>query len=244
MLSTLAVEGQTGKNLDAMALSLIRSRGCEPAFLDYRPDGRDLNDKFPATLCVSINNEVIHGIPDDRKFEYGDVVSLDLGLKEKQICDCDCAEGEPPCTNCKNEGYTWEYDDGATTVIVGHRAGSATARRLVAATREALDEGCAAAKPGNRIYDISRAIKAVADREKFAVIYGYGGHGIGSQLHMKPFIPNEPIGEDGELVAGQRIAIEPMFSTTKPWTQIAANKWTVKVVGGGLAAHFERTITI
>jgi methionyl aminopeptidase len=242
MLSTLTVEGQTGKNLDAMALSLIRSRGCEPAFLDYRPDGRELSDRFPATLCVSINNEVIHGIPDDRKFQFGDVVSLDLGLKQLQgVCKCDVSDTR---CSCGDKATHYEYDDGATTVIVGHRAGSAVARRLVAATREALDEGCAAAKPGNRIFDISRAIKAVADREKFAIIYGYGGHGIGSQLHMKPFIPNEPFGEDGELAAGQRIAIEPMFSTTKPWTTIAANKWTVKVVGGGLAAHFERTITI
>lgn len=230
MLTTLAVEGQTGKNLDAMALRLIKSAGCEPAFLDYRPDGRELKDAFPATLCVSINNEVIHGIPDDRKFEYGDVVSLDLGLKKRR--------------ETKEGLIVDEYDDGATTVIVGHRAGSATARRLVSATREALEEGIAAAKPGNHIFDISRAIKAVADREKFAVIYGYGGHGIGAQLHMKPFIPNEPIGEDGELVAGQRLAIEPMFATTKPFTNIDKNRWTVKLMGGGLAAHFERTVTV
>jgi methionyl aminopeptidase len=229
-LANLCAEGQTGKNLDALAFDLIKGHKCEPAFLDYRPDGRDLNDRFPATLCVSINNEVIHGIPDDRKFQHGDVVSLDLGLKR---------------TREREDGYiVTEYDDGATTVIVGERAGSATARRLVKATREALEAGVRAAKPGKRIFDISRAIKAVADREGFSVIAGYGGHGIGSALHMKPFIPNEPVGEDGELEAGTRIAIEPMFSTTKPWTAIAPNRWTVKVVGGGLAAHFERTVTL
>lgn len=227
MLAILAVEGQTGKALDALALSLIKNRGCEPAFLDYRPDGRDLKDSYPATLCVSINNEVIHGIPDDRKFQWGDVVSLDLGLKMP----------------AKTEGGLdyWEYDDGATTIIVGERAGSATARRLVKATKEALDAGCAAAKPGGRVFDISRVIKDVADREGFAVVYGYGGHGIGAQLHMKPFIPNEPFGEDAELVAGTRIAIEPMFATNKGHTFIAKNGWTVKV-STGLAAHFERTI--
>jgi len=230
MLATLCVPGQTGKNLDALALSSIRSRGCEPAFLDYRPDGRDINDKFPATLCVSINNEVIHGIPDDRKFQHGDVVSLDLGLKR---------------TRTNEDGYiVTEYDDGATTVIVGERAGSATARKLVKATREALEAGIAAVKPGGQVFDISRAIKAVADREGFVPILGYGGHGIGSQLHMKPFIPNEPVGEDAVLEAGTRIAIEPMFSTTKPYTVVAPNKWTVKIIGGGLAAHFERTVTV
>src|SRR5277367_3663599 len=136
MLATLCVEGQTGKNLDALALSSIRSHGCEPAFLDYRPDGRDLNDCFPATLCVSINGEVIHGIPDDRKFAFGDVVSLDLGLKKYEPLTFDGLEKLNP----------WEYDDGATTVIVGERAGSAVARKLVRATREALEAGIAAAK--------------------------------------------------------------------------------------------------
>lgn len=229
-LADAATKGQTGKALDAMAASLIRLHGCEPAFLDYRPDGRDLSDAYPATLCVSINNEVIHGIPDDRHFEEGDVVSLDLGLKK-------AAKTE--------EGLdTWEYDDGATTIIVGERAGSSVARRLVKTTREALDAGCAAAKPGNKVFDISRAIKAVADREGFAVVYGYGGHGIGHALHLPPFVPNEPVGVDAELVAGQRLAIEPMFSTTRGFTRIAGNKWTVKLMGGGLAAHFERTITV
>src|SRR5271157_3370794 len=119
MLASLCVEGQTGKNLDALALSSIRSQGCEPAFLDYRPDGRDINDKFPATLCVSINNEVIHGIPDDRKFVWGDVVSLDLGLKK--LSDQPLTEGGLEKLN------PWEYDDGATTVIVGKGAGSSVA---------------------------------------------------------------------------------------------------------------------
>lgn len=230
VLASAAVVGQTGKTLDVLALSLIKTAGCEPAFFHYRPNGRELEYRYPATLCVSINNEVIHGIPDGRKFRWGDVVSLDLGLKD---------------TRKNEEGdIVTEYDDGATTVIVGERAGSATARRLVKTTREALDAGCAAAKAGNKVFDISRAIKAVADREGFAIIKGYGGHGISDALHLPPFVPNEPIGLDAPLEVGMRLAIEPMFTTCSSGeTFIASNCWTVKT-RSGVCAHFERTTTI
>jgi methionyl aminopeptidase len=228
-LASQVFEGQTGEVLDKQAACWIEVNNCRPAFLNYKPGGFDdtkLGPPFPATLCVSINNEVIHGIPDSRKFQWGDVVSLDLGLVRS--------------TTAESGLIVDEYDDGAVTVAVD---GSALARRLIKATKEALDAGCAMAKPGNTIFDISRAIKAVADRERFSVIKGYGGHGIGSQLHMPPHIPNEPVGDDAPLETGMRIAIEPMFSTNHGDVYTASNKWTVKV-RSGLAAHFERTVTI
>jgi methionyl aminopeptidase len=210
-LSYQVSEGKNGIFLNEQAERLIRVLGCEPAFLGYKG--------FPATLCVSINNEVIHGIPDERKFEEGDVIKLDLGLK------------------CNGE-----YDDGALTVIVGR--GSAIAKRLVKATQEALDAGIAEAKEGNTTHDIAQAISRVARREKFGIIKGFGGHGIGRELHMPPFIPNEPIGEAVPLTKGMKLAIEPMFDTKRGETVIDKNKWTVKLIGGGVAAHFERTVTV
>ena len=161
-------------------------------------------------MCVSINGEVIHGIPDDRPFEDGDVVKIDCGTKD--------AEGQ--------------FDDGATTVIVGR--GSAAARRLVAATQKALEVGVAAAKPGSTTNDIAAAIEAVAKDYDVVVIHGYGGHGIGTELHMEPFVPNEVTYH----------TIEPMFATKRGFTEVAKNGWTIKIVGGGVAAHFERTVTI
>jgi methionyl aminopeptidase len=222
-LKLQAVEGATGLQLDAAAATLLKINNVEPAFLNYTPGDNAPKEGFPNVLCVSINGEVIHGIPDDRKFEWGDVVKLDLGLKE--------ANGD--------------FDDGALTVIVGgDRAGSAVARRLVSATEEALNAGLAQAKPGKTTHDIAKAIKAVADREGFSVIQRYTGHGIGKALHQAPDVPNEPIGISTKLEEGMRLAIEPMFSSNKPYTVIAKNKWTVKLQGGGVTAHFERTITV
>jgi len=238
-LAALAVDGMTGRQLDAMAATLIKLHGCEPAFLDYTPDARTQKKGFPAVLCVSVNNEVIHGIPDDRKLEWGDIVTLDLGLKQA----VKMAGGDP----------VYEYDDGATTVIVGSTiqadgtvryAGSAVARRLLKATQEALGAGLAQAKAGKTTHDIAKAIAAVAAREGFGIVKGYGGHGIGSALHMEPHIPNEPVGEAVPLVAGTRICVEPMFSSKRGDVVTAPNGWTVKLAGGGVAAHFERSVLV
>jgi methionyl aminopeptidase len=223
ILAALTVEGSTGKNLDSLASGLLRQQKVESAFLHYTPGGNAPTEGFPNVLCVSINGEVIHGIPDDRKFQFGDIVKLDLGLKD--------AEGN--------------FDDGALTVIVGERAGSAVARRLVKTTKEALEAGVAQAKAGNTTHDIARAIYAVAQREGFSVIEGYSGHGIGTALHMAPDVPNKPVGVPVKLEAGMRLAIEPMLSSNKGYTVIDKNnKWTVKLQGGGVSAHFERTVTV
>jgi methionyl aminopeptidase len=221
-------EGRTGNDLERCAELLMDLHEVEPAFKGYQPKG--FPGPYPAILCVSINGEVIHGIPDDRKFEDGDVVKIDCGIKEGD-----------------------QFDDGATTVIVGR--GSAAARRLVKAAQEALEAGVAAAKPGATTNDIAAAVEAVAKQYEVAVIHGYGGHGIGAELHMEPFIPNEvthhlenktqvPDVPPVELTKGMRIAIEPMFSSNRGETVIDKNGWTVKIKGGGIAAHFERTVTV
>jgi methionyl aminopeptidase len=211
ILATWATLGSTGVTLDKVADGLLKLHKCEPAFLGYKG--------YPNTICVSVNNEVIHGIPTDKKFEDGDVVKIDLGLKK---------DGQ--------------YDDGACTVIIGR--GSAAARRLVKTTQAALEAGIRQAKAGNTTNDIAEAIQAVVEREKFALIEGYGGHGIGDELHLDPHIPNIVHDKPVTLTKGMRIAIEPMVSTLRGQTEVMKNGWTVKLVGGGIAAHFERTVTI
>jgi len=224
MLNTLALmvkPGVTTKYLDEQAERLCNLHQVKAAFKGYKPPGFGGEEGYPATVCVSVNNEVIHGIPSDRKIEEGDVVKLDMGIEQ---------DGQ--------------FDDGAVTVLVGHC--SATARKLVAATQEALAAGVAAAKVGNTTHDIAAAIEAVAKKYDLHVVHGYGGHGIGEQLHMEPHIPNEIAGAAPpiELTSGMRIAIEPMFGTNHGFTQVAKDGWTIKLRNGGLAAHFEQTVTI
>jgi methionyl aminopeptidase len=226
-LATTVHPGQTTMDLEIAAAAMLRLHNCEPAFLGYQPEGA--KTPYPNVLCVSLNNEVIHGIPSaDRKIEWGDVVKLDLGLRKP----------------AKTEGGLdfMEYDDGATTVIAGK--GSATARHLLLATKTALDAGCAAAKAGHTTHDIAKAIALVADFFKVGIVKGFGGHGIGEALHLPPNIPNEPLGEPVKLMAGMRLAIEPMFSSKRGDVHIARNDWTVVLNGGGVAAHFERTVEL
>jgi methionyl aminopeptidase len=239
ILSTLAAAvapGVTTKSLDELAERLCKEQGVDAAFKGYKPPNFGKKNEesgevegFPASICVSIDNEVIHGIPRDRKIEEGQVVKIDFGTHEQ-------------ITNADGHEVNY-YDDGATTVLVGHC--SSTARRLVKATEEALEAGVSAAKAGNTTHDIAKAIEAVAKKYEVFVVHGYGGHGIGTELHMEPHIPNEIDGSAAvTLIAGDRIAIEPMFGTNHGFTEVAKDGWTVKLLRGGLASHFERTITI
>lgn len=231
VLSTMVVPGVTTKQIDDMAAFLCKEHGVKPAFLGYKPPNFGGERGFPNVLCVSINDEVIHGIPSDRKIEGGDVVKLDMGIEK---------DGE--------------FDDGATTVLVGeidpktgHIKGvSAVARKLVKATKEALEAGVAQAKAGKTTHDIAAAVEAVAKKYDLHVVHGYGGHGISTQLHEEPHIPNEVAGSAPPvtLKTGQRIAIEPMFGTNHGFTYVAPDGWTVKLRNGGLAAHFEQTVTV
>lgn len=230
-LAAMTAPGITTKLLDEQAERLCGLYDVKPAFKGYKPPNFGGENGYPNTLCVSVNDEVIHGIPSDRIIQQGDVVKLDMGIEK---------DGQ--------------FDDGATTVLcgtleekTGHLLGtSAVSRKLVKATKEALDAGVAQAKAGNTTHDIAAAVEAVARKYDLHVIHGFGGHGIGEQLHMEPHVPNEIAGSAPpvKLEKGMRIAIEPMFGTNHGFTYTAKDGWTVKLRNGGLAAHFEQTVTI
>ena len=232
IISTLAAAvkpGITTGSLDVMAEALCVEHGVKPAFKWYKPANFGTPEGFPASVCVSIDNEVIHGIPRDRKIEEGMVVKIDFGTVEE-------------ITNVDGHRVNY-YDDGATTVLVGDC--SSVARRLVKATKEALEAGVAAAVGGNTTHDIAKAIETVAKDYEVYVIHDFGGHGIGTELHMEPHIPNELDGsKPATLIIGQRVAIEPMFGSNHGFTYVDKDGWTVKLHRGGLAAHFERTVTV
>lgn len=209
-----AVEaGITTGELDALAEKYIRSRGGEPNFKNY--------NGFPATACISINNEVIHGIPSkSRKICAGDIVSVDLGAKFG--------------------GY---HGDNAATFACGDV--SDEAKRLMSVTRDALYEGINAARAGSRIGDISNAVQRTVEAAGFSVVRQYVGHGIGTQLHEAPEVPN--FGTKGRgirLLPGMTLAIEPMVNIGSYDVKVLSDGWTVETKDGSLSAHFEHTVVI
>lgn len=209
-----AVEpGVTTAELDEIAEKYIRSQGGSPNFKNY--------EGYPATACISINNEVIHGIPSKkRKIEAGDIVSIDLGAKF--------------------EGY---HGDNAATFACGDV--SPEAKRLMDVTRESLYKGIAAAQPGGRIGDISYAVQSFVEAEGFSVVRDFVGHGIGTNLHEAPEVPN--FGTKGHgirLLSGMTLAIEPMVNAGKYGVKVLPDGWTVLTRDGSLSAHFEHTVVI
>ncbi|MDP3996975.1 MAG: type I methionyl aminopeptidase [Candidatus Andersenbacteria bacterium] len=210
--------GTTGAELDELATRLIRARGCEPAFLNYASSGQQ---PFPAALCVSINDAVVHGIPTDAPFVGGDVVGLDLGLI-----------------------YRGKYYlDSAQTVIVG--GGSGKTKELVAVTEEALQRGIAAALPGNRIGDIGCAIQRYVESAGFEVVRQLVGHGVGYAVHEEPQVPNFGRAGAGALIEpGLVIAIEPMVTKGNPVVVTGEDGWSVKIKSGNLSAHAEHTVAV
>jgi len=219
MIAASVREGITTMELEQQAVRAFNLLNVQPAFLGYQPRGA--KGGYPFVTCISINNEAIHGLPSERKIEEGDMVKIDTGLIDNG-----------------------QYDDGATTVLVGKC--SAVARRLFWATQAALEAGVDQAKAGKTNHDIARAIQEVAEDNEFGIVEGFAGHGIGEKLHLEPTIPNRVEGPEVKLESGMRICIEPMFTSKKGNGRVYtdANGWTVKLVGGGLAAHFERSITI
>ena len=206
-------EGITTAELDALAEKYIRSRGGEPNFKNY--------NGFPATACISINNEVIHGIPSKtRKICAGDIVSVDLGAK-----------------------YGGYHGDNAATFACGDV--SPEAKRLISVTKDALYEGIKAARAGSRIGDISSAIQRTVEVAGFSVVRQYVGHGIGTQLHEAPEVPNfGTAGRGIRLLPGMTLAIEPMVNIGSYDVKVLPDGWTVKTKDGSLSAHFEHTVVI
>ena len=219
-LKKAAKPGVSTKELDDLAYSLTIEKGDTPAFLDYKPYGA--SRPYPASACISINDEIVHGIPNESEkiLKKGDIVSLDMGLIHEGL-----------------------VVDSAITVPVG--VVDADAKRLLKATREALDAGIKAVKLGGHIGDIGFAIENVAKKYKYSLAEGLCGHGVGYSVHEDPFVPNYGrIGEGPEIKAGLVIAIEPMLNEGTGKTKIAKDNWTYLTKDGKRSAHFEHTIAI
>jgi methionyl aminopeptidase len=211
-LAALAAPGVTTRELDALAERRIREVGAVPAFKGYRG--------YPATLCASVNDQVVHGIPSDRKLEEGDVLSLDLGAQM--------------------DGF---FGDSAVTVPIGRV--SEEAARLLQVTEEALRHAIAQVRIGGRVSDIGHAVQVFVEEHGFSVVREFVGHGIGVQMHEEPQIPNygEP-GRGPRLAEGMVLAIEPMVNAGKPGVKILADGWTAVTKDGSLSAHFEHTVAV
>jgi len=204
--------GITTKELDQIAAENLRKRGAKSAFLGYHG--------FPATLCVSVNDEVVHGIPGKRVLNEGDIVGLDFGA----IVD----------------GY---YGDAARTVAVGKI--SPEAQRLMKVTEEALHRAIEAAREGNRLGDIGHAVESHAVKHGYTVVRELSGHGIGRKLHEDPQVPNYgPPGKRERVQAGMCLAIEPMVNAGKAATRTLDDKWTIVTEDRSLSAHYELTIAV
>jgi len=211
-LSKMVLPGVTTLELDEVAEEAVRSTGAVPAFKGYHG--------FPATACVSVNEQVVHGIPGDRQLVEGDIVSIDLGAKLS--------------------GY---FGDQAVTVAVGNA--DEDADRLMQVTRESLHKGIEQAKDGNRLSDISGAVQDWVEQHGFSVVKQFVGHGIGRKLHEDPPVPNYvPVDRNPRLRKGMVLAIEPMVNAGDPEVVVAADGWTASAIDGKASAHFEHVIGI
>jgi methionyl aminopeptidase len=206
--------GASTADLDAVAEAHIHERGAVPSFKGYRG--------FPGSICTSLNNEIVHGIPSKRRvLQEGDLVSLDFGA-------------------------IWQgfHSDSAVTVFVGEPP-SSEAEKLVRVTEEALEAGIAQIRPGGRITDISHAVEQSAEGAGFSVVREYVGHGVGRALHEDPQVPNYGApGRGPEMRPGLVIAVEPMVNLGGWETRVLADDWTVVTADGSLSAHFEHTIAV
>ncbi len=204
--------GMTTRELDRIIHDFILSKGAKPSFLGH--------NGFPGSACISVNNEVIHGIPGPKKLKEGDIVKVDVGAY-----------------------YNGYHGDNAATFPVG--AISPEAQSLMDVTKESLYRAIAAAVPGNRIGDVSYAVQSYVEEKGFAVVRKYVGHGVGKELHESPEVPN--FGKPGRgvrLMPGMTIAIEPMINAVGVDVKVLSDNWTVITASGSLSAHFEHTIAI
>jgi methionyl aminopeptidase len=205
--------GLLTKQIDEFAAEAIKRYGARSAFLGYR--------KYPCHVCISVNEEVVHGLAKDRRLDFGDIVSLDVGVR-----------------------YNGFIGDTAKTVPVG--GCGVAAQRLLDVTEQSLYEGIAQAVAGNRVVDISRAVQRYVESNGFSVVREFVGHGVGKTVHEEPQVPNfvEPGKKSEKLRAGMTIAIEPMVNAGRPDVKILKDGWTVVTVDGQLSAHFEHTVLI
>jgi len=220
-LCSMTVAGRSARALNEKAEQLIRNGGDTPAFLRYTPEGA--TRPYPATLCVSMNDEVVHGIPNEgpeKIFKEGDIVGLDIGLV--------------------HEGMVVDM---AKTFGIGRV--SVEAQQLMHTTREALEAAIAAARGGTCIGDIGYAVAALAKGRGYGVVEVLGGHGVGNAVHEEPFVPN--VGKKGagpKLVPGMVLALEPMLNAGGKDVVLARDGYTFKTADHSLSAHFEHTVLI
>lgn len=211
-LKPMVKAGMSSGELDRRARDFILDRGGRPAFLGY--------EGYPATLCVSVNDTVIHGIPCEKEFMEGDVVGIDCGIEL--------------------DGY---FSDAAVTWPVG--AISPEADALLRVTRECLDRAIEAVKPKSRINDISRAVYSHATRHGYGVVHQYCGHGVGLEIHEDPQIPNYvSAGPNPRLIPGMVIALEPMINLGTGDVRVESDGWTVVTLDHSISAHYEHTVLV
>lgn len=218
LLAEQTKPGMKTKEMDAIAVRELKKMGAESNFKGYHG--------YPATVCVSVNDQIVHGIPGDRVLKDGDIVSLDFGAIY--------------------QGY---HGDAAITVPVGEI--SPEARRLIDTTRDTLKVGIIAARAGSRLGDVSAAIQNYAESKGYSLVREYTGHGIGRKMHEEPQIPNTTYAPYGlqpgtgpVLKKGMTLALEPMLNIGGWQTRVAEDQWTVLTADGSLSAHFEHTIAI
>lgn len=205
--------GVTTGEVDEFAASRMKHYGAKSAFLGYR--------RFPKNICISVNEEVVHGMGGPRALEFGDIVSLDIGVT-----------------------YHGYIGDTAKTVAVG--GCDVRAQRLMDVTEQSLYEGIAKAVPGNRVVDISRAVQNYVESNGFSIVREFVGHGVGRTVHEEPQVPNfvEKNAQSPKLRAGMTLAIEPMVNAGMPQVLVLKDGWTVVTKDGSLSAHFEHTVLI
>jgi methionyl aminopeptidase len=204
--------GQTTLEIDEFAAGRIKHYGAKSAFLGYR--------KYPCYICISVNEQVVHGLAGGRKLQFGDIVSLDVGVS-----------------------YNGFIGDTARSVAVG--GCNLAAQKLMDVTEKSLYEGIAQALPGNRVVDVSRAIQKYVETNGFGVVREFVGHGVGRTMHEEPQVPNYVEGKSSpKLRPGMTIAIEPMVTAGLPGVKILNDGWTVVTQDGSLSAHFEHTVLI
>jgi len=211
-LRSMIASGVTTKEIDALAEQRVREAGAEPAFKGYHG--------YPATVCASVNEQVVHGIPSAKALIDGDIVSIDMGAKL--------------------DGF---FGDSAVTVAVGRVEPGAA--ELLRVTEEALFHGIEAVKPGARVSDIGAAVQQHVEAHGFSVVREFVGHGIGTSLHEEPQIANYgPGGRGPRLSEGMVLAIEPMVNVGKPAVKVLSDGWTAVTRDGSLSAHFEHTVVV
>jgi methionyl aminopeptidase len=211
-LAAAVKPGVTTGDLDALAEKRLQEAGAAPAFKGYHG--------YPATICASVNEQVVHGIPGTRALVEGDIISIDMGAKL--------------------DGF---FGDSAVTVPVGRVTPEAA--KLLRVTKQALDRALATVKPGSRVSDIGAAVQSLVEAEGFSVVREFVGHGIGTELHEEPQIPNYgAAGRGPRLAEGMVLAIEPMVNAGKAAVKVLADGWTAVTKDKGLSAHFEHTVVV